>query len=210
MYSACGRDGYSPVTLLQWSNRQDIEHKVQDYQTKLRGCTMLIAVSQLAKPLSLKAHHRPSHQVRISRSHYCRSEEASECTSFTSSCLDRTTLNFGRKTLKTEDHNAPAAKSAQATLLALRTNLEADSAQLLPSKLSGECVRVGDTAVISGTYSDIWRGLWLGKVSVALKLCRDFRKAVRDDVSMKVSAFTRVRSLPRTTFRHNKAFPSPS
>ncbi|KAF9446240.1 kinase-like protein [Macrolepiota fuliginosa MF-IS2] len=42
-------------------------------------------------------------------------------------------------------------------------------------KLDGEIRKEGDLAVAGGSYSDIWRGRWLGQVQVALKALRNVK-----------------------------------
>jgi hypothetical protein len=42
-------------------------------------------------------------------------------------------------------------------------------------RLNGEVTKVGDLAVMGGTYSDVWVGTWLGMEKVALKALRNIK-----------------------------------
>jgi len=44
-----------------------------------------------------------------------------------------------------------------------------------PAQLEGECERIGDRPVTSGSTFDIWKGLFLGQSEVAMKLLRNVR-----------------------------------
>lgn len=71
-------------------------------------------------------------------------------------------------------------------LLKLRTAGDEQSV-LLPAELNHECQKTGSTAAFCGSDCDVWQGVWLGTIPVALKICRDFRIKVRDERAMTVS-----------------------
>ncbi|KZT69071.1 kinase-like protein [Daedalea quercina L-15889] len=52
---------------------------------------------------------------------------------------------------------------------------------ILPSikQLNGEVIRVGDRPVEIGGHSQIWKGLWLGEIDVALKVLQEVRVSDR-------------------------------
>lgn len=72
-------------------------------------------------------------------------------------------------------------------LLRLRTAEDEQTVLLLPAELDRECQKTGSTAAVCGSNYDVWQGVWLGTIPVALKLCREFRVGVRDERAMTVS-----------------------
>lgn len=42
-------------------------------------------------------------------------------------------------------------------------------------RLNGEVTKLGDIAIMGGTYSDVWMGEWLGAEKVALKALRNIK-----------------------------------
>lgn len=83
-------------------------------------------------------------------------------------------LLVAQRVLKETPPNTKEHQDAQEQLHNMRTNKHALK---LPPDLGCECVKVGTQAAYAGSRHDIWKGLWLGRIPVALK----FNRLVRVD-----------------------------
>ncbi|KAG8892223.1 hypothetical protein FRB99_002875, partial [Tulasnella sp. 403] len=154
--------------LRSWYLRNEIGGKIQSHDTALTQCVEELQVG-LATVLQI---HRDVEEIKHQNDQEADRLEGRLANFEEEQRRLHETVKGLEQTLKTG--TAPEQASAADELFDIRTKPVAGSLAATPAKLEGECVKLGTAPVVCGSSYDIWKGRWLGKVDVALKLCRAF------------------------------------